>query len=147
MKLEIRAVLGSGDGELRHTPQGESPSNSDLSMRMGSIGLRRSLAPREQTDLAFRMDASHSRIKTREGTALIDGLTADSWRIRAGIEATRSLALRNNRELSPFMEVSMRKGRRETDCAEKGLNWPVGCVMRRPRLSVEMRGRGSGGAQ
>ncbi len=139
-RLEIRALLGTGDGQLRHTPQGESPSDSALSMRLGSLGLRHSLAPGGRMELALRIDASHSTLKTQDGVGFLHGLTADSWRIRAGIEATRSLALSDNRELSPFLEISMRKDGGDGLRGE-GIELAGGARYQRPGLSVEMRGR------
>ena len=36
--LELRGVLGAGDGEARHAPEGAAPETSDLTMWMGSVG-------------------------------------------------------------------------------------------------------------
>ncbi len=139
-ELEIRAVAGTGDGEARHIPKDGALQTSDLSMRLGSLGLRRQLAPRGKTNLAFRMDAGRSRIKTQEGTERVHGLTADSWRLRAGVEASRRVHSSTGHELEPFLEVSVR---RDGGDALRGTGMELAGGMRyqRPGLSIEGRAR------
>ncbi len=138
--LEIRAVLGSADGEARHTPEDGALQTSDLSMRLGSLGLRKELEPRGKIQRAFRLDASHSTLKTQEGTEILHGLTADSWRIRAGVEISRKLSLPERREWEPFLEVSARKDGGDGLRGE-GIELAGGVRYRAPGLSIEAKGR------
>ncbi len=138
--LEIRAVLGSGDGEARHTPEDGALQTSDLSMRLGSLGLRKELEPRGKIQRAFRLDASHASLKTQEGTELLHGLTADSWRVRAGLEISRKLVLPDQIEWQPFLEVAARKDGGDGLRGE-GIELSGGVRYHRPGLSVEAKGR------
>ncbi len=138
--LEIRAVLGAGDGEARHTPKDGALQTSDLSMRLGSLGLRKPLEPRGKIQRALRMDASHATLKTQEGTEILHGLTADSWRIRAGVEGSRKLVFPDQREWQPFLEVAARKDGGDGLRGE-GIELAGGVRYHRPGLSVEAKGR------
>ena len=88
--LELRGVLGAGTGETRHWPGGGAArEKSGLRMYMASLGARRALPAAAGIDLAARGDASLSRLETGAGPDHIDGLSADTWRARLGLEASR----------------------------------------------------------
>ncbi len=146
--LEVRGVLGAGSGEARHRLDdgagGGNGSNerSDLSMWMGSLGLRRAFPSLGEIDLAARADASLARMETGDGPAHehIANLTADSWRLRAGLEASRRFALDGDAALEPFVEAA---ARRDGGDGLKGTGLEIAGGLRytAPRLHIEMRGR------
>ena len=138
--LEVRGVLGAGRGEARHWLDGEERETSDLSMRMGSAGLRHELPPLSGIGLAVRADASLARLETDEGPDHVDGLTADSWRVRAGLEASRRFALDGEEALEPFLEGAARRDGGD-GLAGTGLEVAGGVRYTAPRLHVEARGR------
>ncbi len=138
--LELRAVLGAGEGEARHQPQGGEAMTSDLSMWMGSVGVRRPLAPADGIDLALRLEASRARLRTAAGRNPIDGLVADSWRLRAGMEASKRFIRANGTELEPFLEASVRRDRGD-GLEGGGIELTGGLRYGRPGLSMEARGR------
>ncbi len=107
--LELRGVLGAGWGEARHRGDDGPEEAGDLSMRMASVGLRHALPPLAGIDLAARADASVARMETDEGPDPVHGLTADSWRLRAGMEASRRFALDDATSLTPFVEAAARR--------------------------------------
>ena len=138
--LEVRGVLGAGSGEARHMPEDAEAATSDLTMRMGSAGVRRELAEVLGIELAARADASLVRMEIEAGPEFIDGVSADSWRARLGLEATRRLALGEETALTPFMEVT---GRRDGGDGLEGSGLEVAGGVRytAPRVEVEARGR------
>lgn len=91
--LELWGVLGAGRGEARHRLDGggtgqtgepgettETRETGDLSMGMGSAGLRVELPRVAGMDLAARADASLTRMEIGSGPDYVDNLDADSWR-------------------------------------------------------------------
>ncbi|MCE2520900.1 MAG: autotransporter domain-containing protein [Alphaproteobacteria bacterium] len=138
--LELRGVLGAGSGEARHR-LGEGPrETSDLSMWMGSLGVRQSLSPLAGIAFAVRGDASLARLETEEGPDDVDGLTADSWRLRTGLEASRRFALDEETAFTPFVEAAARRDGGD-GLAGTGLEVVGGVRYTAPRLQVETRGR------
>ena len=138
--LELRGVLGAGSGEARHRLDGDAGERSDLSMWMGSVGLRREFPSLGEIDLAARADASLARMETDDGPAHIANLSADSWRLRAGLEASRRFALDGDAALEPFVEAAARRDGGD-GLEGTGLEIAGGVRYTAPRLHVEMRGR------
>ena len=138
--LELRGVVGGGTGEARHHPEGGAAETSDLSMRMASAGVRRALPAPGGLDLAARADMSVVRLEIGDGPAFISGVSADSWRLRAGLEASRRFALEGGAALAPFAEAA---GRRDGGDGLTGMGLEVAGGVRytAPRLQVEARGR------
>ncbi len=138
--LELRGVLGAGWGEARHRVDGGVEETGDLSMRMASLGLRHALPPVAGIDLAARADASVVRMETDEGPDPVHGLTADSWRLRAGVEASRRFALDDATALTPFVEAAARRDGGD-GLTGTGLEIAGGVRWTAPRVQVEARGR------
>ena len=138
--LELRMVLGTGTGEARHRHEDEEPETSDLTMHMASLGVRRELPALGGIDLAVRADGSLARMETGSGPQYIDNLTADTWRGRVGLEASRRIALDGDAALTPFVEAA---GRRDggDGLTGAGLELAGGVRYSAPNLHVEARGR------
>ena len=138
--LELRGVLGAGRGEARHWPDGGERETSDLSMWMGSLGVGRPLPAIAGFDLAARADASVARMETADGPDHVHGLTANSWRLRAGVEASRRITLGEDASLTPFVEAAVRRDGGD-GLAGSGVEIAGGLRYMAPRLLVEARGR------
>ena len=138
--LELRGVLGAGTGEARHTPEDGEPGTSDLTMRMASAGVRQALPPVAGIDLAARADASLVRMEIGGGPEFVGGVSADSWRMRLGLEASRRFALDGESALTPFAEAV---GRRDggDGLVGTGLEVAGGVRYSAPEVEVEARGR------
>ena len=81
-----------------------------------------------------------ARLETDDGPDYVDGLTADSWRLRTGLEASRRIALDGNTALVPFVEAAARRDGGD-GLAGSGLETVGGVRYTAPRLHVEARGR------
>ncbi|MCY4503632.1 MAG: autotransporter domain-containing protein, partial [Alphaproteobacteria bacterium] len=138
--LELRGVVGAGWGEAQHWLDGEERETSDLAMWMGSLGVRHELPALAGIDLAARSDASLARMETEDGPDHVDNLTADSWRVRAGVEASRRIALDGETALTPFVEAAAREDGGD-GLTGTGLEIAGGLRYTAPRLHVEARGR------
>ena len=138
--LEVHGVLGAGQGEVRHGLDDDPDTTSDLSMQMASVGLRHDLPALAGIDLAARADVHVARLETDEGPDTIHGLTADSWRARAGLEASRQIALDGDAALTPFVEAAARRDGGD-GLEGSGLEVAGGLRYTAPRLELEARGR------
>ena len=138
--LELHGVVGAGSGAARHGPEGGVRETSDLSMRMASAGLRRALPALGGLDLAVRSDASVVQLDVGDGPAMVSGMSADSWRVRAGVEAARRFALAGGAALEPFVEASARRDGGD-GLTGTGLEVAGGLRYTAARLQVEARGR------
>ena len=150
--LELRGMLGAGRGEARHTPADGEPEKSDLTMRAGSVGLERKLPPLagigHGIDLAARGDVSLARMRTAKGGGdeeqkqeqAVDGIRADVWRVRGGIEASRRLVFGDGSSLTPFVETAARRDGGD-GVTGTGIELAGGVRVTAPGLQVEARGR------
>ncbi len=138
--LELQAVLGAGQGEVRHGLDDDPEATSDLSMQMASIGVRHDLAALAGIDLAARADVHVARLETDDGPDYIHGLTTDSWRARAGLEASRHIVLVGDTALIPFVQAAARRDGGD-GLEGSGLEVAGGLRYTAPRLELEARGR------
>ncbi len=138
--LELRGLLGAGRGEARHAPGEGAREKSRLTMRAASLGLRQAFAPLEGFELAGRADASFARMETGGGGEAIDGLRADAWRFRGGLEASKRFALEGGASVSPFAELAARRDGGD-GVAGSGVELAGGVRYAGPGISVEARGR------
>ena len=118
----------------------EPEETGDLDMRMASVGLRRELAPVGGVDLAVRADASFVRMEVEAGPATISGVSADTRRLRLGLEASRRVELGGGAALTPFVEAAARRDGGD-GLTGSGVEIAGGARYTAPRLKVEARGR------
>ncbi|MYD86928.1 MAG: autotransporter outer membrane beta-barrel domain-containing protein [Acidobacteria bacterium] len=139
---EVWTVLGLGWGDATHTTgdAADLSESSDLSMWMAAGGLRKALAAFRGFDLALRADAGLAELKTDGGSRAVDGLSAGSWRMRAGVEASRSWQVAGGGVLTPFTELA---GRYDGGDGASGMGIEVagGARYGNARFQVEARGR------
>ncbi len=138
--LELRGVVGAGEGEARHKPEDGATETGGLTMRMASLGARRALPDLAGVALAVRADASITRVEIEEGPDAIHGLSADSWRLRAGMEASRRFALEGDAAFEPFLEAAMRQDGGD-GLEGSGVELAGGLRWVAPEIAVELRGR------
>ncbi len=139
--LELRGILGAGTGSLRHFPGGGDPAEkSRLTMWTVSLGFKRKLQPLASFDLAARGDASFVRKETARGEQTIDGLRADSWRGRFGLEGSRRFEKEGGRSFTPFLELAARQDGGD-GLTGTGLEVAGGLRHGAPGLDIELRGR------
>ena len=142
-RSEAWAILGFGAGEVTDTARtGGAESKSDMSMRMLSAGARHSLASDAGIDWAVLGDGSFATVETDDGTESIDGITADVWRARFGVEASYTTVTDSGSSFTPFLEVA---GRKDGGDGASGLGLEIspGLSFSDPAsgLSIEARGR------
>ena len=86
--------------------------SSDVKMYMGAAGGRLALAPGAVggIDVAFLSDVGLGALESDAGTGLeaVDNLAVETWRARIGVEGSYTLALKDSKTLTPFVEVSGR---------------------------------------
>ncbi len=142
-RSEAWIILGVGKGELTDISRATSMrSTSDLSMRMLSAGVRHRLETDSDIDWTVLGDGSSATVETDAGVQAIDGITADVWRGRLGVEASYTTVSDNGSSLTSFVEVAGRKDGGDS-VQGTGLEISPGLVFNNPesRLSVEARGR------
>ena len=138
--MELQGVVGVGWGEAHHTPADEQRETGTLSMRMASLGVRKSLPDVAGLALALRADAAVTRIETGNGPDTIHNLSADSWRLRTGLEASRRFSLEGEAFLEPFLEAAVRQDGGD-GLEGSGVELAGGLRYSAPNVAVELRGR------
>ena len=138
-------MLGAGRGEARHSTDDGIEEKSRLRMWTGSAGLRRPLPPMAGIDLAARGDVSLARMQTAKGDGdeeqAVDGILADAWRLRGGIEASRRIPFDDGSSLTPFVETAARRDGGD-GVTGTGLEVAGGVRVAAPeRFQIEARGR------
>ena len=141
-RSEVWAILGIGTGEITDSAQTASESKSDLSMRMASAGARHQLTTDAGLDWAVLGDGSFARVETDDGVQAVDGISADVWRARVGVEASHTKVWEDGSSLTSFLEVA---GREDGGDSAQGMGLEVspGLVFGNTAsgFSVEARGR------
>ena len=138
--MELQGVVGVGWGEAHHTPADDPRETGTLSMKMASLGVRKSLPDVAGLALALRADAAVTRIETADGPDTIHNLSADSWRLRTGLEASRRFSLEGEAFLEPFLEAAARQDGGD-GLEGSGVELAGGLRYSAPNVAVELRGR------
>ena len=138
--MELQGVVGVGWGEAHHTPADDPRETGTLSMRMASLGVRQALPDLAGLALALRADAAVTRIETGNGPDAIHSLSADSWRLRTGLEASRRFAMEGDAFLEPFLEAAARQDGGD-GLEGSGVELAGGLRYGAPNVAVELRGR------
>ena len=107
--LEVQGVVGAGWGEARHQPEGGAEETGHLSMQMAALGVSQALPPVAGLALSLRADGAVTAMGTDSGPSAVHGLQADSWRLRAGLEASGRFLLAGAGWLEPFLEGAVRQ--------------------------------------
>ena len=110
----VRLVLGVGTGNMEHRGFDEEVEEARVSLVAGSLSGRFLMARSGGTSFSAIGGASLSQIKTNgeASTSSIAGLKANSWRVRAGVEAAHDgypLSAGSGWTLAPRGSVSARQ--------------------------------------
>ena len=137
---EFSAVLGGGQGEAMHDREGAPRETSDLTLLLGSIGLRHALSePAGPLQLALLGDAGFAHLRTGNGDQALDELTVAAGNVRVGVEATAQIPL-GDAALRPFAEVAGRLDEGD-DVTGAGVEVAGGLRFAAARIELEARGR------
>ena len=149
--VSVWASAGYGTGEVTLTPQGRTSISADLSMTMAAAGMRSALlAPSEEsaTSLAVTADGRFTQTSSdavQRPTGRLEGSDADVWRLRLGVESSRTLRLGGDG--GPMMKPSFEVGlRSDGGDAETGFGADIGGGFRLADttrgLSLDLKARG-----
>ena len=140
---ELWAILGAGTGEIGDAPQDGVRQTNDLKMVMAAAGARQALGPvMDDIDLALLGDVGFGRLETNSGAdlATIGNLSVDTWRARAGVEASHTTALDDGATVTPFLEVTGRVD--GGDGREAGVELAGGVLYADPASGIGLEARG-----
>ena len=138
--LEVVGLAGTGIGEARHRLGTGEQEWSELSMRVGSVGVRQALPSYAGFVVAVRGDYSFVSLETSAGEEAVDGLRADIRRTRMGLEIARPVSLGAAGAVEPFVGSSLRRDRGD-GIGGHGFEYLAGVRYRASRVEIEARGR------
>ena len=138
------AILGIGRGGAVHVPESARGhrEESGLSMQMGAVVLRHELAlALRGINVALRADGGAVRLETDDGDHAVDRLSADSWRVRLGLDVSHRWRIgEGGGALVPFAEVSLRADGGD-GAKGSGLETAGGVRYHLSRTVIELRAR------
>ncbi len=106
---EIWAVFGVGRGKAENSPSERTQESSNLGAIMAVGGTRQEIGKAGGVDLAVTADAGYAKLSTGSGEQAIDGLTAEAWRARAGVEVSTTSSIgTGSSAATPFVSASVR---------------------------------------
>ena len=134
-------ILGFGAGEATAQREGRSATGepATLGMRLGLAGLRMDLGRPAGVALVLRGDAGFAQLETEDGLRAVDGLSVQTQRVRAGVEASRPMPTATG-ILSPFVEIGARWDGGD-GVAGGGIEVAGGVRYRAPNGGVEVKAR------
>ena len=141
-RVSAWALAGAGTGSLTLDRDAHAPMKTDLSMRMGALGVTgRVLEPAgaEGLGVNVRSDAMWVRTKSARSSDMVD-TEGDVTRLRLVVEGERVFAAGDGATFTPSAEVGLRH---DGGDAETGTGLETGAGLRYTRgaLSVEARAR------
>ena len=147
--VDLWGLLGAGSGDLRLVV-GEEAMETDLSMRMGALGLRAELMPvAEAGDVGLALKSDALWVQTESDAAgsstggNLEAASGDVSRLRLGLEGSRAFAAGAGATFTPTLELGLRH---DGGDAETGTGVEAGFGLRYSApaqgLTVEGRVRG-----
>ena len=106
--VRLWGVLGKGTGTLRYEPTRGHSIRTDLETTLGVAGLRAVIGETSQLQWSARANAALTTVKTGE-IADLEPIDARAGRLRAGVDGSRRLALRDGAVLTPNIEAGLRR--------------------------------------
>ena len=125
-RVSFWGLAGAGSGSLTLTHRGRTPSDTDLGLRLGAIGVRGTLLEGGGLDLAIKSDALWVRTESDAATGLAD-TSAEVSRLRLILEGERPVALASGALLTPTAHIGLR---RDNGDADNGMGVEVGAGIR-----------------
>lgn len=119
-RVSLWGLAGAGAGALSLKQSERPPLRTDISLRMGAVGVRGTLLPasrHEGLELAVRSDLLWVRTESDEvsGPGRLAAARADARRLRLMLEGTRSFELESGATLTPRLEVGVRHDGEEAE--------------------------------
>ena len=149
-RLEVWAAAGYGTGDLTLRPEGGKALSTDLTVTMGAAGLQSQLlqpAHDHGFSLAVKGDARFTRTTSEEMNSAEGNLSpseAEAWRLRAGIEAARPMAVgAADATFTPSFEMGLRLDGGDADTGF-GADIGAGFAFSSPQkgISLDLKARG-----
>ena len=153
-RLSVWGVAGYGEGSLTLDPEDADGARTEairtgLDLTMAAFGLRGVLVKTPETggiELAVRTDAMGVRIRSaaaRGSSGNLAAVTAETTRLRLGLEGSWPVRLADGSMLTPSVEIGMR---RDGGDAETGFGADIGAGLAwadpKCGLGAELHGRG-----
>ncbi len=136
----IWGTIGMGSGELGTTVVGSDDASSVLKSQLAVLGGHHRLANSARFELALRGDVAASRLATSNGESVGADLSADTHRLRTGIETSYTLNWIASTTLTPFGQLNLRTDGGDGDIGS-GLEFVGGLKVSRSVYSFEVMGR------
>ena len=112
--VDIWGLVGVGSGDLKLTV-GEEEFRTDLSMRMGALGLRGEVVRAEEAgDIELAVKADSMWVRTESDAARsstggnLEAASGDVSRVRVALEGSRAFAAGPGATLTPTLEIGLR---------------------------------------
>ena len=142
-RLSVWSVLGYGQGDLQLTEaRNGTRIDAEIGLLMGALGARGVILDAGGYEVALRTDAMRVRMDSTAVPGLASA-SADTGRIRAVLEGSRSFDVGSGRSLEPSLEVGLRQ---DSGDAETGRGIELGGGIRYTDaargLTVEAHARG-----
>ena len=142
-RLSVWSVLGYGQGDLQLTEaRNGTRIDAEIGLLMGALGARGVILDAGGYEVALRADAMRVRMDSTAVPGLASA-SADTGRIRAVLEGSRSFDVGSGRSLEPSLEVGLRQ---DSGDAETGRGIELGGGIRYTDaargLTVEAHARG-----
>ena len=112
--VDIWGLVGVGSGDLKLTV-GEEEFRTDLSMRMGALGLRGEVVRADEAgDIELAVKADSMWVRTESDAARsstggnLEAASGDVSRVRVALEGSRALAAGPGATFTPTLEIGLR---------------------------------------
>ena len=139
----VWTILGAGGGSVENVRAhvGDRREQSALSMRLGVVGGRQTLASVGRVELGLRGEVGVLRLDTGGGEEVIDGLGATVRRYRVGVETSHTTEWARGTTLTPFAVVGARHDGGDGQTGS-GLELEGGIRLADARTGVGLEARG-----
>ena len=139
----VWTILGAGGGSVENVRAhvGNRREESALSMRLGVVGGRQTLASMGRVELGLRGEFGVLRLDTGGGEEVIDGLGATVRRYRVGVETSHTTEWARGTTLTPFAVVGARHDGGDGQTGS-GLELEGGIRLADARTGVGLEARG-----
>ena len=139
----VWTILGAGGGSVENVRAhvGDRREQSALSMRLGVVGGRQTLASVGRVELGLRGEFGVLRLDTGGGEEVIDGLGATVRRYRVGVETSHTTEWARGTTLTPFAVVGARHDGGDGQTGS-GLDLEGGIRLADARTGVGLEARG-----
>ena len=102
--LEIWGLFGFGSGDAELTNSEQALENADLSLQLGSLGLKQRVLSQQRLRLSIRASIGYAQLETQAPSGLLQSLSSDVDRTQVGLEGEHLLGT-----WQPFWQVDSRR--------------------------------------